>query len=198
MSIPPSQSRKFTPADHPPTAKPQPPRRFRQNSISQVPPTTIMKRSRSTKSEPASHPAQKGTRPECSSHSRRQRRPTTAEVGALFANGDEEAHVAGPASLFPLSMPRWFPGADWSCRLRPRQRARCIALRPRAHQPRGARVHRPMGGRGKGQVAARKRRRTRRRRRRRKTPVIGEKKKGPATRKKKKKSPRSSRLGQPR
>jgi len=30
------------------------------------------------------------------------------EIRALFAQGDKEAHAAGPASLFPLSMPRWF------------------------------------------------------------------------------------------
>lgn len=68
-----------------------------------------MRRTQTTKVKPASRttPTKSDTN---TPPSENEKKVYAAEIRALFAQGDKEAHAARPASLklFPLSMPRWF------------------------------------------------------------------------------------------
>lgn len=68
-----------------------------------------MRPTRTTKAKTAS----RTTPPKFNTNTRpseNEKKVYAAEIRALFAQGDKEAHAARPASLklFPLSMPRWF------------------------------------------------------------------------------------------
>lgn len=68
-----------------------------------------MRRTQTTKVKPASRT--KPTKSDTNTPpSENEKKVYAAEIRALFAQGDKEAHAARPASLklFPLSMPRWF------------------------------------------------------------------------------------------
>lgn len=91
---------KFSPADQ---------RRQHQVSAWATAPAAIMGPTRTAKAKPASRttPTKSDTN---TPPSENEKKVYAAEIRALFAQGEKEAHAARPASLklFPLSMPRWF------------------------------------------------------------------------------------------